>query len=410
MSAVLEANVDALIRQALGDEAAAGFVLRIEGRGRTPGSLESSSALGSDPAAPARSLLFEGAWGLAVDTPGRQLPMTCDTRFDIASLTKLWTTTAVLHLVTLGRLDLDASLLELPAASALAEGHPLVAAAFHIITPRALLTHSSGLHYWYPFYAAGKNAWGQTPREFVQNVQARKASFADILEKMLMRFPLTPGTVYSDINFMLLGMIVAGVQGTSLPEAIRDLVTVPLGLSDTAYRPSPGPFAATEFGNRIEKNMVSDLDLSFEGWRDEDAAIEGEADDGNCFYFFGGAAGHAGLFSTVRDACRLGALYLGENPADSSAGAAAPRQYLDPALIGEACRDHGGGRGLGFQLGELYPEGGFGHTGFTGTSLYLNRERGLAIALFANRLHRQQPKNLNELRRTLALAVLDSLR
>jgi CubicO group peptidase (beta-lactamase class C family) len=395
MSAGLEANVDALIRQALGEQAAAGFVLRIEGRGQTP--------------AIARTLLFEGAWGLAVDTPGRQLPMTCDTRFDIASLTKLWTTTAVLRLATLDHLSLDAPLLELPAASAIAEGHPLVAAAFRTITPRALLTHSSGLHYWYPFYAARKNAWGQTPRGIALAAPAPPPGFADILEEMLGRFPPVPGTVYSDINFMLLGMIVAGVQGASLPDAIHDLVTAPLGLTNTAYRPADGPFAATEFGNRIEKKMVTDLDLSFEGWRDENAAIEGDADDGNCFYFFGGAAGHAGLFSTVRDACRLGALYLGENPAADSAAVVTVRPFIDPALINEAACDHGGGRGLGFQLGELYPEGGFGHTGFTGTSLYLNRDRGLAIALFANRLHRPQPKNLNELRRTLAVAVLESL-
>ncbi len=398
MSASLEARIDALIRQALEDQAAAGFAVRIEGRGQTPGHL------GSDPAASAsRTLLFEGAWGLAVDTPGRQLPMTCGTRFDIASLTKLWTTTAVLRLATLGRLDLDASLAEIPAVSTLSAGHPLIAAAFRTITPRALLTHSSGLHYWYPFYAA-RAVRGQTP-----HAADPASSFADILEEMLTRFPQTPGTVYSDINFMLLGMIVAGVHGTDLSEAMKELVTVPLGLADTACRPAAGPFAATEFGNRIEKKMVSDLDLSFERWRDEDAAFEGEADDGNCHYFFGGTAGHAGLFSTVRDACRLGALYLGENPPAGSAGASAPRPYLDPVLVAEAARDHGGGRGLGFQLGELYPEGGFGHTGFTGTSLYLNRSRGLAIALFANRLHRQQPKNLNELRRNLALTVLESL-
>ena len=208
----------------------------------------------------------------------------------------------------------------------------------------------------------------------------------------------------------------------SLAEEYLDEKTIPgkLGLNQLIWVTGLNPLAtlASTFSLKSMTSLahraaLSHLDLSFEGWRDENAAIEGDADDGNCFYFFGGAAGHAGLFSTVRDACRLGALYLGENPAaDSAAGSAAAvkiRPFIDPALIDEAARDHGGGRGLGFQLGELYPEGGFGHTGFTGTSLYLNRSRGLAIALFANRLHRQQPKNLNELRRNLALTVLESL-
>ncbi|HWP67796.1 MAG TPA: serine hydrolase domain-containing protein, partial [Rectinemataceae bacterium] len=249
------------------------------------------------------------------------------------------------------------------------------------ITIKKLLTHSSGLHYWYPFYAE------------------KDAEFADILELVLRRFPLRNEVIYSDLNFMILGKIIEAVTGTPLKEAIQTLVCKPLGLKDSGYHPPSGPFAATEFGNRIEMKMVEELCLSFSGWRDIDTPFTGEPDDGNCHYYFGDAAGHAGIFSTVADICRLGRLYL-----DSSGRG----DYIEPALIADAAMDHGGNRGLGFQLGELYPRGGFGHTGFTGTYLYLNRQRDLAVAVFANRLHVGNPRNINEFRKEIVNAAIGS--
>ena len=331
-------------------------------------------------------LLLEEGFGLAVDLPGRRVPMTPASRFDLASVTKLFTTTSALRLATVGRLDLDASLAALEPARTLALGRPRLADAFSRITVRSLMTHSSGLHYWYPFYAAKSARQG-----------AAGSDLAAILEEMLGRFPLAPGTVYSDINYILLGKLVEAAAGSPLDSAFHDLVGAPLGLAETCYSPASGPFVATEFGNRIEEGMVAELDLSFGGWRDPRHPSEGVPDDGNCHYYFGDVAGHAGLFSTVRDACALGNLYLDQG---------ARGGFIDPALALEAGRDHGGGRGLGFQLGELYPEGGFGHTGFTGTYLYLNRERGLSAALFANRLHVEQPKNINEWRKELIGTIL----
>lgn len=343
------------------------------------------------------SMLFEGAYGYACDTASRRDPMTVSTKFDVASLTKLFTTTCVLRLVTLGEINLDMKLSDIESMSRFALGFPLAEKAFATITARMLMTHSSGLHYWYPFYAA-RNA---RPAARVSDGSAASGDlFASILEEMLERFPLGSGTVYSDINYMLLGKIIEGISGLPLEKALCALVSRPLGLADTGYRPGRGPFAATEFGNGIEEKMVAELGLSYSGWRPADLAIEGEPNDGNCHYFFHDVAGHAGIFSTIRDACALGRLYL---TPEACAG------FIVPELADEARIDHGGGRGLGFQLGELYPLGGFGHTGFTGTYLYLHKASGLALAIFANRLHVEEPRSINELRREIANAVIEDL-
>jgi len=381
----LAESIDKIARRAIDQRYTAGMAVRAELGGK---------------------VLFEGAYGYAYDTAARRDPMTTSTKFDIASLTKLFTTTCALSLATLGEINLDTKLLDIESMSRLASGFPLVEKAFASITARKLMTHSSGLHYWYPFYAA-RNAkrWppaGVGDRDGIGDECGDESgdSLASVLEEVLERFPLGSDIVYSDINYMLLGKIVEGVRGLPLDTALCELVSRPLGLADTGYRPGRGPFAATEFGNGIEKKMVADLGLAYSGWRPAALALEGEPDDGNCHYFFHDVAGHAGVFSTVRDVCALGALYL--NPLARSG-------FLAPGLAAEARSDHGGGRGLGFQLGELYPRGGFGHTGFTGTYLYLHLASGLALAIFANRLHVEEPRNINELRLEIANTVLDAL-
>lgn len=376
-NAMYSGAVEALAREAVERKLAAGIVVRVEQGG---------------------IVRHESAYGLALCDGVRHSPMTPNVKFDIASLTKLFTTTAILHLATQGRLSLDSTLCDIESTARIADGRPLVAEAFTGMTVRQLLTHSSGLHYWYPFYA------GQTPDVAAapagQTAAAVAGDFGDILERVLEQFPRRNEMIYSDLNFMLLGKILEGVSGFPLKPAMRDFVCGHLKLADSGYRPPAGPFAATEFGNRIEKKMVADLGLAFGGWRPDDRPFLGEADDGNCHYYFGGAAGHAGVFSTARDLCALGRLYL--DPASHSG-------YLSPRLAADAIVDHGGGRGLGFQLGELYPEGGCGHTGFTGTYLYLNKARNLAVAVLANRLHVESPQNINEFRKAMAEAVLAAL-
>jgi CubicO group peptidase (beta-lactamase class C family) len=388
MNEMYSGSLEALAKEALERKLAAGIVVRVEQGGITR---------------------FERAWGSALCDGVRRSPMTPNVKFDAASLTKLFTATAILRLAAQGKLSLDAALRDIATTASMAVGRPRIGEAFAAITVRQLLTHSSGLHYWHPFYAGAMRdaaAAGLAAQASPASAAPAEAApsapgdFGDILESVLERFPRKNEVIYSDLNFMLLGKILEGVSGFPLKPAMRDFVCGPLKLADTGYKPSAGPFAATEFGNRIEKKMVADLGLSFDGWRPDGRPFLGEPDDGNCHYYFGGAAGHAGVFTTARDLCALGRLYL--DPASHSG-------YISPRLAADAIADHGGGRGLGFQLGELYPEGGCGHTGFTGTYLYLNPARNLAVAVLANRLHVESPQNINEFRKAMAAAALAAL-
>ena len=353
---------EGIVRRAIEAELFRGAVLRVERRGR---------------------LLYEGAWGHALYAGAERIALEASTLFDLASLTKLFTTTAVLRLVTMGDLRLEARAADLIGASPeLDESLRLrLRAALGDVDVAALLAHSSGIHYWYPFYTR------------------RREPFEAILADLLESHPRKNETIYSDLNFMLLGRIVEGATGLPLAWAAKRLVFEPLGLRRTSYGRPLGPAAASEFGNRIERAMVADLGLSFDLWRDESRPILGESDDGNCFYYFGGIAGHAGVFSDAADLCRLGALYLDGGRVDGAA-------YLAPGLAEEAMRDRGGRRGLGFQLGDNYPGGGAGHTGFTGTYLHINPAADLVVAILTNRLHVPRPRDINPLRRELSEAVL----
>ncbi len=341
--------IGTLIARAIADDWTAGAAIRVEREG---------------------TLVYEGAQGLAA--AGEGVGMT--TLFDLASLSKLFTTTAILRLASQGLLDLDT-----PVSEALGYGQEglggQVSRALGAITLRSLLNHSSGIHYWYPFYTR------------------RDEPFQAILADVLEAHPPTGITTYSDLNFMILGSIVESVTGKSLRDAMAEQVFAPLGMKTACYGPvRPEDCAATEFGNRIETRMVADLGLIFDGWRDENTPLRGTCDDGNCFYYFGGASGHAGVFSDPEDLAKLGRLYLDGG------------SYMDTRLLTQATTDDGWGRGLGFQFGELYPHGGFGHTGFTGTYLYINPTSALVVVLLTNRLHVPSPRNINALRQDVAEA------
>lgn len=368
------AVLDRLVDEALAEDRFAGAVLRVERRGQ---------------------VLYERAAGWALRTGAAREPMARDTVFDLASLSKLFTATAALSLVSRGAWTLETPAAELLGLGVGGSADDALRTALEGVDLRALLAHSSGLHYWHPCYVrAGE-------------------PFNAILSDILAAHPRKPGaTVYSDLNFMILGLGVERATGLTLPDAMARLVFGPLGLEAAHYRlrgsaaPVPASaVAATEFGNRIERRMVADLGLDCSLWRDEAGPIRGEADDGNCWYYFGGAAGHAGVFCGAADLCRLGRLYA-EGGAASS-GASDGRVLIDTDLAAEAIRDSGAGRGLGFQLGENYPGGGAGHTGFTGTYLYVHAPSGLVAAALTNRLHVREPGDLNPFRRRFAETALE---
>ncbi|MDR1803920.1 MAG: beta-lactamase family protein [Treponema sp.] len=296
-----------------------------------------------------------------------------DAVFDLASVSKVLTGTMVFRLIGEGALSLPQTL------DLLFENKPIgpiTKSRFKNMTLRSLLTHSSGLPAWFPFYT-------------------RKDSFWKTLEDVLEKCPVEAGAVYSDLGFMLLGEAVVSASGRSLPQNL-DALNAALGTSFTYNPKNRGACVETEAGNRIEKRMCDaykvgeELGLSFDGFRDTATNMRSEVNDGNAFYFWGGIAGHAGVFGTAEDLLKLGGLYL-------DAGKINGKQLIPPRLIGESTIDYGGERGLMWDLSDIYIHG-FGHTGFTGTSLYLCPEKALVATILTNRLVIEPAPNLREFR------------
>ena len=377
-------------------------------------------------------------------------PASADRQFDIASLTKLFTTTAILKLASEKRIELDTVIARqawatpLVEAAASVQDFPEILELLNKLTITSLLTHTSSLPAWYPFYAGRgvqdrKDQELDTANTLRADTLAASTSAASmpIFEKPLNKNSIIPDDffpilglalraetrvplgqmLYSDINFMLLGMIVAIVMQGQQKEnlrvsvfegAMQRLVLEPLALGDTTFSPQLDRAVPTEFGNRIEMEMVKSRGLTFSGWRPIDVPLRGQVDDGNSFYYFGGRAGHAGLFSTAKNLCSLCNLYLfeGQHPT-SSALPCHCIDVFDPAMVRRAVTNTGLNRGLGFEFGPRYPNG-FGHTGFTGTMVYINPERRLSVAILTNRLNVPEPRSVDPYRSAIVQAILAS--
>jgi CubicO group peptidase (beta-lactamase class C family) len=218
----------------------------------------------------------------------------------------------------------------------------LLEEAFHGFPVRRLLTHTSGLRAWMPLYA-----------------------YANPLKAILDEGPeYEPGTrvVYSDLNFILLWMMLG-------PENFVRLANEQIGLGDDAMfypHPSLRPrIAATEWGQRFEAKLASRFDIP--GARQ--GLMWGETNDGNSFHLGGGTAGNAGLFATARGVFRIASAF-----ARSEWAEIATRNYT--AGLNES-------RGLGW----IVDEEGYGHTGFTGTSVRIDSKRKRIYVLLTNRIH-----------------------
>jgi CubicO group peptidase (beta-lactamase class C family) len=269
----------------------------------------------------------EAGFGHAVAVPLR-IAATSDTIYDCASITKpLITGTLILQAVAEGRITLDNE----------HRGY----------TFRELLTHTSGLRAWLPLYA------------FDDYVRA--------IEEHGPEHPRGSTVIYSDLNFVLLYDALQQILGDYV-EAARTRIFAPLGLRDAMFHPPASlrpRIAATEWGQRFEQGMCAARSIAFAGFRQ--GLMWGEPNDGNSFHA-GGTCGNAGLFATARDVFRI-------------AQGFARGELVPPALVDEATRVHAGDRGLGWQINEL----GYGHNGFTGTSLWIRGDR--ISVLLTNRVH-----------------------
>jgi CubicO group peptidase (beta-lactamase class C family) len=294
-----------------------------------------------------------------------------DTAFDLASLTKVLCTTALL---------LDA---KLPLAAPLRTWLPGAAVE---ATLDDLLFHRSGLPPFLPFFAEALRA---EPRLFDENCPdpVRAAARAAVLARVLATPPeakVRTRCAYSDLGFILLGAALEAATGRPLDQAFTANVAQPLdlkaGFRRLSARLPAGPTLAPTGATRPREPAPGQEGL----WTiAERPTRPGEVDDDNA-WVMDGVSGHAGLFGTAADVARFGCAVLdgrfapeegwGTDPLVSSTRA---RGFDTPSAEGASC---------GARFGRSGPLGALGHLGFTGTSLWIDLDRELVVALLTNRV------------------------
>lgn len=275
---------------------------------------------------------------------GADAPCTADSLFDLASLTKLATTAVVLSLVRERVLELAMPFRELVP--------DFRGGRKDDVTLRHVLTHTAGLTWWLPLWREVRSleeaVWRAAQEPLSQDVGTFR---------------------YSDLGYLMLTQALAGVTSIPFGDLVRDRVLGPVEADTCAFGPRPPvACAATERD---------------ESWRRK--RLRGEVHDENA-YAVGGVAGHAGLFGTADDVAKIG------------------RVYRDGAVIGnelahlartQHVREDNVRRGLGLALraprdamvGRHFSEAAYGHTGFTGTSLWIDPAIGLTVVLLTNRVY-----------------------
>jgi uncharacterized protein YbbC (DUF1343 family)/CubicO group peptidase (beta-lactamase class C family) len=313
-------------------------------------------------------VVYRKAFGNRAVKPVEE-PMTVATIFDLASLTKpLATATSVMKLVEAGKLRVE----------------------------------DKAARYWPEFAANGKD--GITLEHLLRHTSGLIADnplrdYADGPAKALERIAqLTPEAKpgerfrYSDVNFIVLGVLVERVSGTRLDEFAKRNIYIPLGMRDTGFLPSASL-----------KSRCAPTEQREGRW------MRGEVHDPRA-YALGGVAGHAGLFGTADDILIYAkAMLNGGGP------------ILKPetvALMTTPKPVPGGLRGLGWDVrtsfssnkGNAFPrDKGFGHTGFTGTSIWVDPDSQTAVVFLSNRVHPEAKTNINRLRGQVATIVAETV-
>lgn len=345
-------RLDEVIRGAIDNEEIPGAVVLVAREGR---------------------VVYRKAFGDRALVPAKK-PMLIDTIFDVASLTKvLVTAPSIMILVEEGRLSLtDRVSKYLPRFSQYGK---------HRVTVLQLLTHYSGLR---PTLK-GDSTW----------------SGYDEALRLALREQLvsSPGKkfIYSDINYMVLGELVQKISEKSLDEFAQERIFGPLGMEDTQFSPEP------ELMEQIAPTEMR-----------EGKMLQGIVHDPRAFRM-GGCAGHAGVFSTVDDTARFAQMIL-------DGGAYRGKRVLSPLSVMQMTSPQSPPseeslRGLGFDIGspfstprgDLFPRGSFGHTGFTGTSLWIDPFTKTFVILFTNRVHPRGKGNAVALRKRVASVAAASI-
>jgi CubicO group peptidase (beta-lactamase class C family) len=322
------------------------------------------------------SVLYARGYGHFTWSPSSPVPDPDSSLWDIASITKVVSTTsAAMRLVDRRKLDLDAPVRRyLPRFSGGAKDQ---------VTVRMLLDHTSGLKSYVPFY---------------QKARGSRARAIDLLyAQPLVRAP-GDSAEYSDLNALFLGLVLEQVSGAPLDQLAKREVFGPLGMTQTMYRPS-----------RALKRRIVPSGM----WRGR--PVPGDVNDQNAVAM-GGIAGHAGVFSTGMDLARYATVWLrsGTGPKGQWVQAETMRSFLTKGA-------HSGSRLLGWDTPEFKPDepsvfgtlisdAGYGHTGFTGTELWIDPERDLYLVFLTNRAFdprvRESLKELKLVRATLSDAAV----
>lgn len=360
--------------------------------------------------------VLDKGWGTVEGTPAN-----ADTLFDLASVTKLFTVTAFLSFVSAGQVKLDDPLTRVvPEFGALnprtmdggQDPHskvrlPTPAGLIgktidsHQITFRHLLTHTSGLPAWRDVYNAAGPA--PTPPDQTDSIPRAQRWATGLQAIYAYPFIGIPGerVVYSDIGLILLGEATARLGNGTLDHVIQQRVLNPLQLGSPRFNPIREGHIARELIAPTEDDPT---------WRKR--RVWGEVHDENACGL-GGVSGHAGLFAAVRDVAAFGQAWL--NQPEQAFG-------IDHGLAQEAKREQaetdGMRRGLGFVIkayegasaGDLFSVNTYGHTGFTGTSLWIDPDHQLVVACLTNSVYpgRGKPGTL-EFRRAVHDLLAEAL-
>jgi CubicO group peptidase (beta-lactamase class C family) len=349
MDTTFPLRLDSIVRVALAEGAAPGLAIAVGRYGR---------------------LVHLRGYG-TLDYTASSSPATPTTLYDLASLTKVVaTTTAAMILEESGKLDIGRTV-----ASYVPELNAPDKAA---ITVRMLLTHSGGFEAYAPLY---EHLRGRA--EFLAAINQRPLAYA-------------PGsnTVYSDWDMVLMQAVIERISGLPLDQFVEGHVTNPLGMRDTRFNP--------DTGNSALRHRIAPT--SYDTMRGQ---LQGTVHDGNA-WALGGVSGHAGLFSTARDLAVFAQFLL-------DGGSYGDVRIVGPQTVARwTARQNGtASRALGWDTpapnssaGRYFSPRSFGHTGFTGTSLWIDPERGLFVVLLMNRVtSRGEGTRHVQLRRDISDAV-----
>jgi uncharacterized protein YbbC (DUF1343 family)/CubicO group peptidase (beta-lactamase class C family) len=330
------------------------------------------------------------AYGARATEPTREA-MTTNTIFDLASLTKVVATaTSIMILVERGKVRLSD-----PLSTYIPE---IKGEGRDRITLELLMTHRAG-------YAP----------DF--DLKERWTGYNEAIKRLVhepLRNPPGVRFVYSDIGYIALGEVVHRASGLSLDEFARQNIFAPLGMGNTGFRPNANQRAHTAPTEKRRGQLSYLGDAPDNSSADGDKWLRGEVHDPTS-YRMNGIAGHAGLFSTADDLaiyCQMilnGGVYRGA-------------RILGPLTVAEMTRprlvsDTGWARGLGWDIntsfstnrGDLFPLGSFGHTGFTGTSLWIDPVARMFVVFLSNRVHPDGKGDVGPLRGRVASIAAGAL-